>query len=500
MKSSGRACGTCKDRRISCDRGFPICLQCIRSNRKCQGYEIRLSWPRRNDRKRSILGKTLTGTGKINSGLYSPVRIVNTSTSDIELYHYLASTGFGHLPCLPIVPRSISWTSITTDTDYNLLQYFTCVASSSLTAMGPCEGSPELRDVLIRVALSPSTSSSSAVLHSLLALSSLHRHGFQSHAARMKLSALSDLATSAKTGVDSDTAVSHIAALMLLCCFEIQHSSETSNLWIGYISSVKTVLKAANIDKLHKTGDLAALLYWASYHDVLAPFSLHYWGLSSREKRLISGDHDILVQNNNLYSLFEAFNETSYQCHSNLRKLSDVLTMILQAKSRRAAGLNHKDLLAVLEWKIRSINVPIANPMEGLDPSEMVSEKLMTEELFKLALFIFVERSLGDSSTKSEKLRSRTRSAFHIFSRLESLHRQFPLLIIANEARTDEDRLIVLDLISRTEENRSLRCLRGMKETIQSLWAQDDLAEKEPGYTEKIRAVLSSGGIMPSFI
>jgi hypothetical protein len=74
----------------------------------------------------------------------------------------------------------------------------------------------------MRVALSEATESSAAVLQSLLALSSLHRHGLQPHAARLKLSALSALAASAKTGVGGHEVISHVAGLMLLCCFEVR--------------------------------------------------------------------------------------------------------------------------------------------------------------------------------------------------------------------------------------------------------------------------------------
>ena len=96
-------------------------------------------------------------------------------------------------------------------------------------------------------------------------------------------------------------------------------------------------------------------------------------------------------------------------------------------------------------------------------------------------------------------MRSRIEKSLLIFSRAATLQRQFPLLILGCEARTDEDRMVVLDLMSRTEKNTGIRNLQCMRGIIQSLWAQDDLAEKEIGYTEKMRAVLSSSGILPSF-
>jgi hypothetical protein len=39
-----------------------------------------------------------------------------------------------------------------------------------------------------------------------------------------------------------------------------------------------------------------------------------------------------------------------------------------------------------------------------------------------------------------------------------------------------------------------------MKGIIQSLWVQDELAERDLGYTDKIKAILSSSEILPSFI
>jgi hypothetical protein len=108
------------DRRISCDRGLPTCLQCIRSNRQCQGYGMRLSWPKANDRRRAMLGSAPPAKARADGDSATPFRIVNTSTWDIEIHHYLISSG---LNIHPIVLRPLSWSPVKSDTDYNLLQY-----------------------------------------------------------------------------------------------------------------------------------------------------------------------------------------------------------------------------------------------------------------------------------------------------------------------------------------------------------------------------------------
>lgn len=46
------------DRRIRCDLGLPTCANCARSNQECQGYGLRLSWPRPGDKRRTILVDT----------------------------------------------------------------------------------------------------------------------------------------------------------------------------------------------------------------------------------------------------------------------------------------------------------------------------------------------------------------------------------------------------------------------------------------------------------
>lgn len=46
-RKKGRAfdgCWTCRQRKVKCDLTKPQCTRCIKSNRVCQGYEIRLGW------------------------------------------------------------------------------------------------------------------------------------------------------------------------------------------------------------------------------------------------------------------------------------------------------------------------------------------------------------------------------------------------------------------------------------------------------------------------
>lgn len=71
---SKRGCGTCRgkrnptpfqswkvenepdshssaDRKVACDQGRPACRNCVASDRTCQGYGLRLSWPATTSRR-----------------------------------------------------------------------------------------------------------------------------------------------------------------------------------------------------------------------------------------------------------------------------------------------------------------------------------------------------------------------------------------------------------------------------------------------------------------
>jgi len=298
---------------------------------------------------------------------------------------------------------------------------------------------------------------------------------------------------------------------------QIQQASETSSHWLLYIAGVKNVLRSARLNSVERNSDLAPLLYWVFYHDILAQFSLRYWRHHYLAKETRPGELGILVQQLSIRNESEVGSESSLpdkallitqkqvsnislQCYclGTLRLISEVFNLVWELSDTCSSGVSHRNLLTILEWKIRKL--PVLEEHKHPHPGQTVTEDSMMQEVVQLTLLVYIERVTGSSPGQSENMRSRIGRAFAIFSLVETWQRQFPLLILGCEARTDEERLVILDLISRTEENTSVRSLGSMKGILQSLWAQDDLAERELGYTDKIRAVLSSSEILPSFI
>ena len=152
-----------------------------------------------------------------------------------------------------------------------------CVASKSLATFG--HYTTALANILVRIALQEETATAAAVLQALLAFSSLHRYGLQSQALELKTAALGSLAkASTAPSLGAEATLQHTATGMLLCSFEVHELSYTPGQWTIYLGGVKTVLNAFSIKTLRQLGsDVAVLLDWVHYHEVLARFSLLHW-------------------------------------------------------------------------------------------------------------------------------------------------------------------------------------------------------------------------------
>lgn len=78
----------------------------------------------------------------------------------------------------------------------------------------------------------------------------------------------------------------------------------------------------------------------------------------------------------------------------------------------------------------------------------------------------------------------------------------FPLLILACEARKDDHRTIILNLIDRTARDSRMRSVQGVEHAIQTIWIQQDLNADTAlvmGYVKILGAAVCSSSYIPSF-
>jgi hypothetical protein len=121
-------------------------------------------------------------------------------------------------------------------------------------------------------------------------------------------------------------------------------------------------------------------------------------------------------------------------------------------------------------------------------------------ELFKLAGLIYLTRASRNFSGISPQIDTMIERAYVLLDDLETFNPTFPLLIVGCEARTDKQRMRILEHIERAMTTSSLRSLRELRNILQQIWVQDDLAvDYELDYLNKLDAVISSYQIIPSF-
>ncbi|KAM5366805.1 hypothetical protein ACJZ2D_010345 [Fusarium nematophilum] len=511
-----QACGTCRDRKVLCDRTRPTCLRCSQSGRRCTGYGVRLSWPRDDDTRRTLVGPAAANKAPSSTSRVE-LQLVNAFSRDIEMHDLISAsdTNYGFIAAAQpggtifqvLKKRQVHLTQAAQPTptapgpwlasnlsraEMDLFQYFIHRASTSLTAFG--HDAPELRDVLIRMALHDDSPSATAVLKSALALASFHRDGSQPRAAQLKISALRTLAASTHGDISATESIRHVAAGMLLCNLEIQQSSTSSSHWLWYICGSKTIIKSAKLDESTRDRDLTVLIGWVQYHDVVTRFSLRHW---SPKPTL---DHEEMRD-----ATFHPFEppvcakelpaNLSGPFHEVLYLLSEVCDTVVPPSDPLYHTDNYREYLKVLEWKLRKVQVT------GLDASTAVATAASVVELFQLAALVYLENASTDSPRESRKLVGWIGQGMARLRQLETCQWLFPVLILGSEAQTDQERIDILGLIARTQTQTPGRSLEPVRSIIQSIWVQGDLSDQELGYVQKLGIVFSSTSkVVPAFV
>ncbi|KAK1143773.1 hypothetical protein N8T08_006174 [Aspergillus melleus] len=414
--------------------------------------------------------------------------LINASSWDIEMHYHLMGLASGKYNSLVLqAPMPFNLFKLPIKDTY-LFDYFQFTASRSLTTFGYDPTS--MGKVLIRMALTSSSPSSAAVLHSLLALSSLHRYGLQNQAGELKLSALKALAAASRTAIGPVEAAQHIAAGMLLCSFELHRASCTSGQWRCYVGGVKKIINVSSSGVSGRDGDFSILLDWVYYHDVLSRFSELHW---RSEKDIV-----IAPACSSEYPWKTAIPSTVSNFATTVRLLSDLCDTVAARPLQMAPAEQLSHYIAniqILAFRIRHI------PMSMPGDEAIISPKYATmTELFQLSMLVYLNRATGNLLEPSHMTEQRIHQGLAILSQLDTCERQFPLLVLGCEARTDEERVRILDLIERTEESTSSRSSFLVKTLITSIWVQNDLAGGQLDYMEKLSSLISCCNIMPTFV
>lgn len=154
---------------------------------------------------------------------------------------------------------------------------------------------------------------------------------------------------------------------------------------------------------------------------------------------------------------------------------------------------DYKGYIEVLDWRIRKLPIPEVTSDSG--------DSTLVMKLYQLALLLYLNRSSDGLIDQPLRTQQQIEQAFIILPRLEWCKQQFPIYVIGCEAQTDEQRAVILDLISRTEKKSTSRSFNHCKGLLEAIWAQNDLAQwNNISYCRKLSSIMSRCKTAPSFV
>ncbi|KAI1873906.1 uncharacterized protein JN550_003175 [Neoarthrinium moseri] len=319
---------------------------------------------------------------------------------------------------------------------------------------------------------------------------------------QFKVAALQALSASAKVATQGPLeAAQHVATCMLLCSFEILLPSESSGEWLWYIRGAMEIVQSALLVQHVNESDIGSLLDWVYYHHAVSQFATFHW----RHKSVVLSATDAATADLGGNRLLPFAKESPVSpsprpTYAILNLLSEVCDTLLDPSDPASHDERYKDRLKALEWRIR--NLPPASPPQDATSLETSADVQLPVELYQTATLVYLLRASQSPWEPPADLDSVIDRAFAGPIQAPACEHFFPMFILACEARTDEQRVAILDLLDRTERNDHMRSMKGFRAEIQSFWVQQDLnadSDLVLNYVGVMKAVVSSNKALPSY-
>ncbi|KAH7311249.1 fungal-specific transcription factor domain-containing protein [Stachybotrys elegans] len=472
MPTSTRTLLTVPARKVQCDGAVPNCGKCRLSQRECQGYEVRLSWPKNHDKKRAMVLELVS-----EKPFLVPSHVfLNTTWTDVAMH----VNGDNSLPAAQDSAGDSAITFLPDESASNLLRHFHDAAYLSLVTFTATRLA--VRDVLERLMKTSSgDAAGQGLLAATLAFSSLHRQGLSQQAIQTKIRALNLLSvTTDGSAIHWTQAARHVAASMLLASFEILHPLNSSADWLWYVRGAMAT--AAFLANHLDESDVEILLDWVNYHYMISQFPLQ------RFRKVPAG------QNHHLQTYTSPLSNIQITMPSP-NPTQAILNLLCNASSLNSPSENLD--IQLTTFKLSTLEQE-AGHLSILNPSERNAEIAYGAKIWHLATRLYLTRASQSAWEAPADLSSEIEEGYARIAGFYECRHFFPLFVLACEARTDEKRSAIEGLIERTEKSNRGRSMQGLKDIIHSIWVQQDLYADEDvvvDYLGVIRAVFGSGSL-----
>lgn len=153
----------------------------------------------------------------------------------------------------------------------------------------------------------------------------------------------------------------------------------------------------------------------------------------------------------------------------------------------------YREALNIVERDLKHAKQKLATSTKSPDTESIA-------ELYRIAGLIYLYRAGRRLSSDDSQVSKLVRIGLDIAAGLQACPRAFPVFILGCEAHSDEERLMILGLLRRTQAGGKIASIAGMQQFVEASWAQDDLRPDEDlDYLNKLNAIMSHSENIPSF-
>lgn len=153
--------------------------------------------------------------------------------------------------------------------------------------------------------------------------------------------------------------------------------------------------------------------------------------------------------------------------------LCQVVDAVLDRQDPVYGSEDHLKMIRSLEIRLETLEQQYRGPSD-VTP-ERVDQDMLTAELYRLALLLYLYRVVQGDSKDSPKVADVLGKALEILARIQYMERSWPLFVIGLEAHTDAQRATVLSVLAESLPRQKLGTMGAVDRMINSAWVLQDL-------------------------
>ncbi|KAK5996189.1 hypothetical protein PT974_04617 [Cladobotryum mycophilum] len=347
---------------------------------------------------------------------------------------------------------------------------------------------------LIWLSLTDDSLPSLASRHALSALSYQHlqrNHDAVAHQTR----AIRALQAAIETPNVQQT-MQMMTASMLLSIFETLNFESSDLSWSIFFCGTKKIASLVTQKNNAYFGDEALIMDWIFYHDVMYKFSICHWMDKNMDQIELAAQEKIMSK-----AVFSPERQTIVSILGCSLELLDLLCQIINVVGERHdpsyRAESHKKNIVSLEMRLESIDQRHAG-VSALDLNATIHEVKMAE-LFRLAALLYLLRAAKGEPKSSEAVIRTAENSFDLLGEVEYYERPWPLFVIALEAHTDDQRIIISRVLKHSLQRRPLGTMALVKRMIHDAWIQQDLHDGDMDILTLYGQIISKNRVPPCF-